>query len=60
VLNEKQISWLAGAVVGLATTALVGRLLNPKAAVLVGPPAGLLAHRLLDQRVAGRLQRALA
>ena len=60
MLNENQIAWVAGTVVGLATAAVVGRLVNPKLSIVLGPVAGLLAHRLLDRRVADKLQRVLA
>lgn len=45
------IKWAAGAVVGLATAAVVKRIFDTKAAAVAAPVMTIVAHRLLDEPV---------
>ena len=58
-MKEQIISKVASVFVGLGVAWAVAKFVSPKAAGILGPAAGLLAHQKLDPLVARELRRAV-
>jgi large-conductance mechanosensitive channel len=55
-VKQELIKWAAGAAIGLATGAVVKRLVNTRTAAVVTPLLTIVMRRLLDEPIQRRIQ----